>query len=127
MGITISPTAARNTLSVHLRPGPLSPTSELDIASKFSQASRAKVSFSIRIPLGTDPSHVFVGWTTPVFKDIFKQSATIDEAHVNNVMEIMQRGTSEDEWVVTKKISSSFLVQLSKLMPENYSVQEGDM
>ena len=31
--------------------------------------THAKVSFSIRIPLGTEPSHVFVGWTTPVFKD----------------------------------------------------------
>lgn len=127
MGVTISPTATSSTLSVHLRPGPLSPTSELDIASKFSQASRAKVSFSIRIPLGTDPSHVFVGWTTPIFKDVFKQSATIDEALINNEMEIMQHGTSEDEWKVTKKISSSFLVQLSKLLPDNNSIQEGDM
>ena len=129
MGVTISPTPASSTLSVHLRPGPLSPTSEQDIAFKFAQAmhTHAKVSFSIRIPLGTEPSHVFVGWTTPVFKDVFRQTTSIDETHINDVMEVLQQGVGEDEWEMTKKISTSFLVQLSKLLPENNSIQEGDM
>ena len=55
------------------------------------------------------------------------QTTSIDETHINDVMEVLQQGVGEDEWEMTKKISTSFLVQLSKLLPENNSIQEGDM
>ena len=90
----------------------------------FEQASRnVQVSFSVRIPRGMDLNQVYVGWTTPIFKDEFKETSD-DEGTVHTGMEILQKEDSGEQWRVVNKVTSGFLVQMSKLLPDSSHAQD---
>lgn len=133
MGITVYPASSGSSRPssppIHLRPGPLSPTSEVEVSSKFAQASKtATVSFSVRIPRSQDLTKAFVGWTAPQYLPLSSEHSSKQQGLVEDTLEILRPGDSEDDggeqWVVVDKIVTVFLVQLSTLLQEESLSQD---
>lgn len=79
LGVTLSmPDAPPTMPTIHPRPGPLSPTADIDLGQVFAHSiatgpQKLKASFSVVIPAGQDPGAVFIGWTTAGFRYIESQ------------------------------------------------------
>ena len=117
-GVTVSSSAR---LTLHPRPGPLSPMCEEINLKGFEDVlanqNEGKVSFSLIIPAGQDTHAVFIGWTTAGFRYIHSQfqrdeSRSYDHTkYGQHVRVIGQRRAS-----AASSYSSAFMVPLSQLL-----------
>lgn len=116
-----------STPSLHPRPGPLSPTSEIDIFKMFSKdffsPKKVMVSYSAVVPAGQVPSLVFIGWTTSGFRYIESQFHSGAHLGSEGSPSLLRYGQQVD--VVTERrhsstssFSTAFLVCLSELLTD---------
>ena len=116
-----------STPSLHPRPGPLSPTSEIDIFKMFSKdffsPKKVMVSYLAVVPAGQVPSLVFIGWTTSGFRYIesqFRSGAHLGSEGSPSLLRYGQQVdvVTERRHSSTSSFSTAFLVCLSELLTD---------
>ena len=115
-------------LSVHPRPGPLSPTptSDIDIYKVFADyfsPNRRIVSYTAVVPAGQDPSVVCVGWTTAQFHYVASQFQTGASGVYGQKLELVggymsHSGSTSSPGHVEYSHSSAYLVCVKQLLTD---------